>query len=369
MVLPSPSLGDSPAHRTVDWETDGSGQPGAVVLIDQTLLPGEVRFLKITQTQDLVECIKRLAVRGAPALGVAGALGVALAFQEHCSPSHNPADGHSGQPEPLAAVPAEFAEAVKQLREARPTAVNLARMVDRVASRAPHGFDAVFSEALKIRDEEIAASEAIGRRGAQLVAELVGQPKIVAMTICNTGGLASVERGTALGVVQTLHELGQLELAIALETRPLLQGARLTTWELAQMGAPYELIVDSAGPAILAQGKVDVVLAGADRIASNGDTANKIGTFSLALGAQYAGVPFLSVAPESTVDISTRSGQDIEIEDRGAQEVRSIQGAQLSVSDAPARNPAFDVTPASLITAIVTERRVIRLDRGETPGG
>lgn len=355
--------------RTVDWETEGLGNSGVVVLVDQTLLPREVRFLKITQTQDLVECIKRLAVRGAPALGVAGAFGVALAFQEHCGLSQNSADGHGGQSQPPATMPDEFTEAVNHLREARPTAVNLGRMVDRVASHAPRGFEAVLTEALKIRDEEIAASEAMGKRGAELVAELVGKPKATAMTICNTGGLASVERGTALAVIQTLHELGQLELALALETRPLLQGARLTAWELSQMEAPYELIVDSAGPAIMAQGKVDVVLTGADRIARNGDTANKIGTFALALGAQYAGVPFLVVAPESTVDISTRSGQDIEIEDRGAQEVRSIQETQMSVSDAPARNPAFDVTPASLITAIVTERRVIRLDQGETPGG
>ena len=338
-------------------------------MLDQTLLPHKVEFLTITKTQDLVAAIQRLSVRGAPAIGVAGAFGVALAFLEHC--------GIGAAPDPL---PPAFTQAVQELRKARPTAVNLARMVDRTAPKAAQGFQAVLDEALAIRDEELAASQAMGELGAELVKSLVdptsmassagsasrSHPGIKAMTICNTGGLATVERGTALAVIQTLHEQACLQQAIACETRPLLQGARLTTWELAQMGAPYELIADSAGPAILAQGAADVVLAGADRIAANGDTANKIGTFSLALGARYAGVPFVVVAPESTVDNSIASGQDIEIEYRGDQEVREVQGRLVSVADAPTRNPAFDVTPAELITAIVTDRRVVRLDQGET---
>jgi len=396
MVASHSNVGNSPVPRAVDWESNSLGvgecvddvpaaeftsfmgadfnvvaSPGAVVIIDQTLLPHEVKFLKLTKTADLIEAIRRLAVRGAPAIGVAGAFGVALAFQEYCG-----RQGRTQAPGTLAssasaseALPPEFQQAVAALRQARPTAVNLARMVDRVVAKAQQGFKAVLEEALKIRDEEIAASKAMGERGAELVCELVGKPKIRAMTICNTGGLATVERGTALAVIQTLHEQGRLAAAIVLETRPLLQGARLTTWELSQMGAPYELVVDSAGPALLAQGGVDVVLTGADRIAANGDTANKIGTFSLALGAQYAGVPLLVVAPESTVDLATPSGQDIEIEDRGPHEVRSIQGKLLSVEGAPTQNPAFDVTPASLITAIVVNRRVIRLDRGEVLDG
>jgi len=252
---------------------------------------------------------------------------------------------------------------------ARPTAVNLARMVDRVAATAGGGPDAVLLEALAVRDEELAASESMGNDGADLVAELLGHGNPVrALTICNTGGLASVERGTALAVVQALHERAALEEAIVLETRPLLQGARLTTWELQRMGASNRLVVDAAGPYLLSRGAADVVLTGADRIAANGDSANKIGTFSLALAAQYAAVPFLVVAPESTVDMATASGDDIEIEYRDGGEVVSFGGITVAPAGTEAINPAFDVTPAGLITAIVTEKRVIRLDRGEMLG-
>ncbi|MYI35414.1 MAG: S-methyl-5-thioribose-1-phosphate isomerase, partial [Acidimicrobiaceae bacterium] len=267
--------------RTLDW---AGGPDGVVEMVDQTALPGAYTVLRIDNVPDMVAAIQRLSVRGAPAIGVAGAFGVALAVRAH---------GTSG--------PA-FDDAVASLRQARPTAVNLARMVDRAAARAPEGFDAVLAEAAAIRDEELAASHAMGSLGADLVLDLVGRADIRAMTICNTGGLAAVERGTALAVIQTLHERGQLAEALALETRPLLQGARLTAWELDRMGAPHRLLVDSAGPFMLARGQADVVLTGADRVAANGDTANKIGTFSLALGARHAGVPFIVVAPESTVD-------------------------------------------------------------------
>ena len=196
--------------------------------------------------------------------------------------------------------------------------------------------------------------------------ELAGKEAVRAMTICNTGGLAAVERGTALAVVQTLHERGALTEALPLETRPLLQGGRLTTWELERMGAPFRLIVDSAGPFLLARGAADVVVIGADRIAANGDTANKIGSFSLALAARHAGVPFVVVAPESTVDMSTASGEDIEIEDRGSGEVANVGRVPIAAAGTPAWNPAFDVTPADLITAIVTDRRVVRVGAGET---
>ena len=167
-------------------------------------------------------------------------------------------------------------------------------------------------------------------------------------------------------MIRTVHEQGRLALAIATETRPLLQGSRLTAWELERMGAPYRLIVDAAGPALLSRGVADVVLTGADRIAANGDTANKIGTFSLAVAARYASVPFVVVAPESSVDMETPSGDAIQIEDRGADEVVSVRGTPIAPAGAEALNPAFDVTPADLITAIVTDRRVVRLDRGET---
>lgn len=328
--------------RSIDWVDD------AVRMVDQTLLPGELVMLTVSDVPTMVADIKRLAVRGAPAIGVAGAFGVALAVRAH---------GTSGP---------GLDDAVRSLRDARPTAVNLARMVDRVAALASEGFERVLAEALTIRDEELAASISMGEYGADLIEELVGERSFRTMTICNTGGLATVERGTALAVIQTLFERGELAEALPLETRPLLQGGRLTAWELQQMGAPFRLIVDSAGPFLLSRGAADVVLTGADRIAANGDSANKIGTFSLALAARHAGVPFLIVAPESTVDMSTPSGDAIEIEDRGPDEVASALGTRIAPEGIDAINPAFDVTPAELITAIVTDRRVVRLDRGET---
>ena len=334
---------DGSGLRTLDWAG------GAVEMVDQTVLPSDFRMLRIDSVPEMVAAIQRLSVRGAPAIGVAGAFGVALAVRAH---------GPSGS---------AFDEAVASLRQARPTAVNLARMVDRAAARAAEGFDAVLAEALAIRDEELAASHAMGALGADLVLDLVGQAPVRAMTICNTGGLAAVERGTALAVIQTLHERGQLAEALALETRPLLQGARLTAWELHRMGAPHRLLVDSAGPFMLARGQADVVLTGADRIAANGDTANKIGTFSLALGARHAGVPFIVVAPESTVDAATPDGASIEIEDRGAGEVLSLAGVATAPDGTAAANPAFDVTPAELITAVVTDQRIVRLDQHQTP--
>ncbi len=330
--------------RTLDWVD------GAIEMIDQTQLPQVTETLRIETIDDLVAAIKRLSVRGAPALGVAGAYGVALAAAIH----------------PPATAAAEFSAAVDRVRTARPTAVNLARMVDRVEPIALADPAAALAEAHIIRDEEIAASVAMGDLGADLILELVGDRPIRAMTICNTGGLAAVERGTALAVIQTLHERGKLEEAIPVETRPLLQGGRLTTWELQRMGAPHRLIVDSAGPSLLARGVADVVLIGADRVAANGDAANKIGSFSLALGAAHAGVPFLVVAPESTVDMNTASGGDIEIEDRGPLEVANVRGAAIAPEGTDAINPAFDVTPVDLVTALVTDTRVVRFGAGDT---
>ncbi len=309
--------------RTIDWVD------GAVELIDQTRLPAECVTLRLHTVDELVEAIRRLAVRGAPALGVAGALGVVLARGDQ--------------------------EAVARLRAARPTAVNLAWGVDRAAAHLAEGQEAVLRAALRIRDDDIAACLAMGERGA----DLLQGDRLRIMTVCNTGALAAVERGTALGVVQTLHERGRLAEVLALETRPLLQGARLTAWELARMGAPHRLVADSAGPYLLARGGVDAVLIGADRIAANGDTANKIGSYALALGAERAGVPFIVVAPESTIDAATPSGDHIEIEDRGAEEIVSVAGVRVAPEGTKALNPAFDVTPHDLITAIVTDTRVI----------
>ncbi|MGF1597556.1 MAG: S-methyl-5-thioribose-1-phosphate isomerase [Acidimicrobiales bacterium] len=337
--------------RTLDWRRD------AVELIDQTRLPHDEVVLRCETVTDLVDAIVRLSVRGAPALGVAGGYGVVLAAL-----ANDPAADRPG-----------FETGVGALRAARPTAVNLARMVDRVATVARHSSagtaaESALAEAHRIRDEELAASVAMGERGADLVLALVDRRPLRVMTICNTGGLAAVERGTALAVVQTLHERGELAEALPVETRPLLQGARLTTWELARMGAPHRLVVDSAGPVLLARGAVDVVVVGADRVAANGDVANKIGTFALALGAAHAGVPFLVVAPESTVDPDTLAGGDIPIEDRGPDEVTHLGGVATAPAGTVAINPAFDVTPAALITALVTDRRVVTYPPATPPG-
>ncbi len=329
--------------ETVEWEN------GVVKMIDQTRLPQELVILDISDIPTLVAAIQRLSVRGAPAIGVAGAYGVALAVHLH---------GTDGP---------ELEEAISVLRAARPTAVNLAKMVDRTAALAPVGLARVLEEAHRIRDEELRASISMGEYGADLADELIGEAAARTMTICNTGGLATVARGTALAVIQTLHERGRLEMALPVETRPLLQGGRLTTWELSRMGAPFRLLVDGAGPFLLARGEANLVFAGADRIAANGDVANKIGTFSLALASRHAGVPFIVVAPESTIDMDTPSGAEIEIEDRGSEEVVSVRGVDVALPGAEALNPAFDITPVEFITAIVTDRRIIRPDHGQSP--
>jgi len=244
------------------------------------------------------------------------------------------------------------------VEHARPTAVNLARGARRAAARLAAGPDAVLAEACAVRDEEIVASAAMATLGADLIVELCGaRPRL--LTHCNTGGLAAVTGGTALGVVTELHRRGALAGVIASETRPLLQGARLTAWELREAGIDFRVAVDSAGPFLLARGEADAVILGADRICANGDVINKIGSYAHALGARRAGLPFVVVAPESTVDLDTPAGAAVEIEDRGAAEVTEYSAAV---------NPAFDVTPHDLVTAIVTERRVIRVDRGERPG-
>ncbi|MBL3686072.1 S-methyl-5-thioribose-1-phosphate isomerase [Leucobacter zeae] len=338
--------------RTIDWID------GAIELIDQTLLPHRLELHRVTELPELIDDIQRLAVRGAPALGVAGAMGVAL-----IAASVDAANGDEELDRD------EVRRQAALLREARPTAVNLSWGVDRAMTRLDEGAAAILEEALAIRDEDIAACISMGLRGADLTRELTGKDRVRVMTICNTGSLATVERGTALGVIQTLLEQDSLEEAFPLETRPLLQGARLTAWELQRMEAPFRLLIDSAGPFLLSRGIADAVFIGADRIAANGDSANKIGSFSLALAAKHAGVPFIVVAPESTIDMSTASGADIEIEDRGPLEVAGFGGVRTAPEGVDAVNPAFDVTPHELITAIVTDRRVVLPSRGETLGG
>jgi S-methyl-5-thioribose-1-phosphate isomerase len=319
--------------RTIDWVD------GAVEIIDQTVLPEKLATRRLATVAELVEAVQALAVRGAPALGVAGALGVALAAHQYGDP-------------------ADRGAAVELVAAARPTAVNLAAGARRAAARLAEGPAAVLAEALRVRDEEIAASVAMAALGADLVTALCG-PAPRLLTHCNTGGLATVTGGTALAVVTELHRRGALGGVVASETRPLLQGARLTAWELGQAGVPYRLAVDSAGPFLAARGELDAVIVGADRICANGDVVNKIGTYAHALGAARAGIPFLVVAPESTMDAGTATGAQVEIEDRGPGEVVGFGGAAIAPAGAAAVNPAFDVTPRELVTAIVTDTRVL----------
>ena len=332
--------------RTVDWKGDH------VVAIDQTLLPHALRVLELRSVDEVVDAIRRLAVRGAPAIGVTGGLGVALAAVVAAR------DG--GGPDRVRADAA-------RIRAARPTAANLAWGVDRALARLPEGTDAVVAEAVAMLDADVAVNRTLASRGADLVGGLVPGP-VAVLTHCNTGGLACVEWGTALGIVRALHERGRVREVFADETRPLLQGARLTAFELAELGIPYRLVVDSAGPTVIARGLVDVVAVGADRIAANGDVANKIGTYPLALAAARASVPFIVAAPESTVDVETPDGDHITIEERAGDEVLGWAGTRTAPDGAAAFNPAFDVTPAELVTAIVTEGRVIRPAAGERVG-
>lgn len=338
--------------RTIDWVQ------GRIRLIDQRALPGSLQTLDVDDLDTLVEAIATLAVRGAMALGVAGALGVALA----CSRAAAAGD------EVLAAA----GSARGALQAARPTAVNLGWGAARVeqATRAAAATGALpravaaaaLAEALRVRDEDIAASQALGEAGAELLAG-VGR----VLTHCNAGALAGVEGGSALAIIAALHAQRPLDDVLVCETRPLLQGARLTAWELGRLGIPHHVIVDSAAAGLLAGGAAQAVVVGADRIAANGDVANKVGTLGHALAARHAGVQFVVAAPESTIDPATPDGGAIPIEERDPTEVLAVGGYRLAAPGSPGRNPAFDVTPAEFVTAIVTERRIVRPGQGERP--
>ena len=333
--------------RTIDWVDDH------IVLLDQTRLPREECQLHVRTVDELVDAISRLAIRGAPALGAAGALGVVLAVQEGRRSDWDDAT---------------LQHAIARLRAARPTAVNLARGVDRVLARLPDGADAVRNEALRVLADDGTVNRAIGETGSRLLLELVGDAdRVRVYTHCNTGALATVEWGTALGIVRALQALDRLGLVYVGETRPLLQGSRLTAWELERLGADYRIVVDGAGPGVIARGMIDAVVVGADRVTANGDVINKVGTFPLALAAARAGVPFVVAAPESTVDAETPSGDDVRIELRSPDEVLSVGATRTAPERAQGFNPAFDITPADLVTALVTERRVVRPATGETP--
>jgi methylthioribose-1-phosphate isomerase len=314
--------------RAVQWHGDH------LQLLDQRLLPAQEQWLDCRDSAAVTQAIKDLAVRGAPAIGIAAAWGVVLAAQ---------------QGEPLE-------QALAHLRAARPTAVNLMWALDRMKARIAAGADAAAleREAQAIQDEDLAANRHMGELGAALIA-----PGSSVMTHCNTGSLATSGYGTALGVIRAGVAAGRISQVYAGETRPWQQGARLTMWELVRDGIPAKLIADSAASHLMKAGEVKWVIVGADRIAANGDTANKIGTYQLAIAARHHGVKFMVVAPSSTVDMATASGDDIEIELRDAAELLSVAGRRTVVEGAQAWNPVFDVTPAALIDAIVTERGVI----------
>jgi methylthioribose-1-phosphate isomerase len=322
-------------HPALRW--DGR----RLAVLDQTRLPGAEVWLSLEGARDTAQAIRRLAVRGAPLIGVAAAYGLAMEVAR--------------EPE-LGTLESGW----ELLRAARPTAVNLAYAVDRVRAAAlaagAGGAEvmaaAARDEAQRIHAEEDAASAAIAAHGADLLA---GARRIA--THCNTGALAAGGQGTALAVILELNERGGVHV-LAGETRPLLQGSRLTVWELARAGASHELVVDGAMAGLIRRGEVDAVVVGADRVAANGDTANKVGTYPLALAARAAGIAFVVAAPTSTIDAALPDGDGIEIEERDGDEVRAFAGAASTLPGTAVRNPAFDVTPAALVTALVTERGV-----------
>ena len=307
----------------------------AIELLDQTRLPAEECVLVCSDVDSLVDAIRRLAVRGAPLLGVAGAYGVALA-------------AFRGE---------DVTAAAAKVAGARPTAVNLAWGVERALAAWGDGADpsAALAEARAIADEDAAASAAMALHGLGLVRD---GARI--LTHCNTGGLVSAGEGTAFAVIQAAHRAGRLAQLWVDETRPLLQGARLTAWEARRAGMPHSVLPDSAAASLMAAGQVDLVLTGADRIAADGSVANKIGTYGLAVLARQHDVPFVVVAPVSTVDLNTPDGASITVEHRSAEEVASLAGQPVAPAGTQAYNPAFDVTPPALITAIVTELGVIQ---------
>ena len=327
----------------------------AVELLDQRLLPGEERYLRLESAEQVAEAIERMVVRGAPAIGVAAALGVAAELARL-------PDGEVGE--------AALERAVGRLRETRPTAVNLAWALERMsrgvraelaAGAPPARVRARARElALRLLAEDRATCRAIGEAGAGLVSRDAS-----VLTHCNAGALATAGYGTALGVVRSASARGRVRRVLACETRPFLQGARLTAWELARDEIPVSLITDSMGGALMARGEVDLVIVGADRIAANGDVANKIGTYSLAVLAREHGIPFYVAAPLSTVDPDTPGGDLIPIEQRASEEVVELAGRRIAPPGVEALHPAFDVTPARYVGAIVTERGVVEPPLGE----
>jgi methylthioribose-1-phosphate isomerase len=321
---------------------------GYLRLLDQRLLPHESRYIDYVDYREVARAIREMVVRGAPAIGAAAAYGLVLAANESKGVTREN-------------ILADLDEAGTNLRDARPTAVNLAWAVKRVLNLA-HSHEptnvailrrVILDEAQAIAEEDVQACLQMGLNGLSFVPEGAG-----IVHHCNTGALATVGIGTALGVIRTAHEAGKRIHVYVDETRPRLQGARLTAWELGQLGIPHTVITDGASGFFMRQGKVQLCLVGCDRVAANGDTANKVGTYNLALAAYAHGIPFYVVGPTSTLDLATASGDDIPIEFRDGEEVTFLGGQRLTPEGTQAANPAFDITPAKYITAIVTEKGV-----------
>lgn len=336
------------AIKTVQWAPDG-----ALRIIDQRLLPDEYLERDLRTVAEVADAIRTLAVRGAPAIGVAAAMGLASAVD---------AERAVGRITDAASLRRFVQEAASILRATRPTAVNLAwalgrmrRLLDADARDDTAALAAALrGEAERIRAEDAAMCDAIGENGRALLKD-----GMRVLTHCNAGALATAGIGTALAPVYAAQRAGLRIEVYADETRPLLQGARLTAWELSRAGVPVTVITDGMAASLMAAGKIDIVLVGADRIAANGDTANKIGTYSLAVLAKHHRIPFVVVAPSSTVDAQTPTGDSIPIEQRDASEVTHLAGKRVAAAGAMVFNPAFDVTPAALITHIVTEEAVL----------
>lgn len=329
--------------ETLAWT--GDAETGVLSLIDQTLLPMALEYVECSDVETVWEAIKMLRVRGAPAIGIAAAYGLCIALQGHC--------------ETTATFEARLQQSTEYLASSRPTAVNLFWALDRMktcaesmAGQLPKKVLAEFlEEAKRIHEEDRAMCHAIGRYGAELFEDGQG-----VLTHCNAGGLATAEYGTALSVFFTAQDQGKALRVYIDETRPLLQGARLTAWELTQRGIDATLICDSMAAQVMREGRVQAVVTGADRIAANGDSANKIGTYGLAVLANAHDIPFYIAAPSSTFDLTLPSGDLIPIEERKAEEITHGFGRQTAPSGVAVYNPAFDVTPAHLIRAIITER-------------
>lgn len=331
--------------RPIRWTQD------ALELLDQRLLPGEERYLRYARSAEVAAAIRDMVVRGAPAIGISAAFGVVLAVREA---RQEAAEDWRAALEPK----------LEALARARPTAINLFWALSRLRRCLETAADpeaAALAEAQAIYEEDLAANLYMGEQGAAL---MDGQGAVI--THCNTGSLATAGYGTALGVIRSAYSAGKITRVYADETRPWLQGARLTAWELVKDRIPVSLVADSAAPFLMSKGEITWTIVGADRITANGDVANKIGTYGLALAARAHGLKFMVVAPSSTIDWTLDTGADIPIEDRAADELLSIQGQRIAAEGAEAWNPVFDVTPARLVDVLVTELGVVHRPSAES---